>query len=477
MASIISNTVVSSLGRAINIALGITALGLISRFLGVEKYGLYALLLAFGSILQITADFGLYLTLTRTISEHPHKENFYLSHITSLRFVLWVIVFGLGGLLALLLPQFRNLLPVYIVIAAGFAAQSFSQLMMGVYQKYGTVWRATIGDIIGRLVQVGGILFIGATHATLITMVALFSFSLVVAAFIHRRFLPSAVSIKPAFSWGAWRTIIIASWPLGALLLFNIVYFRIDTIMLAFYTSSATVGFYGLSYRLIESGAFFPAMLGGLLLPHLSAAWQKQNKLKFKALFQQGLILTLWVSVPLTLILILLAQPIIVLIAGPDFIPAAPLFKVLSLALFCIFIGNLASSALVACRRHFTLLILAVSLAGINIVLNLIFIPRWGALAAALTTLATECLAALIVTIIIFRLIRFSLPIRFLLLLLLISAFMAAVLIVLPSNWHLIIRLALIAPLYFASSVFVRLITTDKLNMLFSSSPSANANL
>lgn len=474
--SILANTLIAAGGRLFNVALGIVIIGLITRFLGVIGYGSYVLLLAYGSILQTVADFGLYLTLTRAISQHPHQENYYLAHISSLRLVLLLIVFAAGGVIMLAFPSLRSLLPLYGIAAVGFAAQSLSQLMVGVYQKYGTVWRATIGDTAARLVQLAGIMMIGAARASLTSMITLFTLSVALAAYLHRRMLPSSVIIKPAFAWSIWRRILTTSWPLGALLILNVVYFRIDTIMLSLLRSPAEVGFYGLAYRLIEATLFLPAMFGGLLLPRLSYAWQ-HNQAQLKTYLQQGMMVVFWAAALIVMVLFFFAKPIIILVAGHQFLAAAIPFSILTFALAAMFVGNLAGFSLVACHRQKALLILAGSLVIFNVFGNLILIPIWGAPGAAFTTVATEIIAALSATIMIQRQVRFVLPITFLVHLTLLSLLTVLVLNILPPAWPVLINIGITAGIYITLSMSTQIINRSKLSLLLTPAPQTNGHL
>lgn len=466
MASILTNTFIASLGRALNVVLGIVVLSLISRFLGVAGYGSYALLLAYGAILQIAADLGLYLTLSRTIAGNPRQENFYISHITSLRLSLLIIIFSFGWLVTLVTPSLRSLTNIYPLVALGFIAQSLSQLMMGVYQKHGTIWRATIGDIIGRLVQVAGIIIIGATHATLASMATLFALSLAVATCVHRRLLPLNLHIRPTFVWSTWRQIIATSWPLGLVLILNVIYFRIDIIILSLYRPASQVGLYGLAYRLIESSLFLPAMFGGLLLPHLSSAWKRGHRTSFSRYLRQAAAAVTWAAVFIVLTLVLFASPIITLIAGPTFTDAAPLLRILSFALGIMFIGNLAGFSLVACGRHQILLAIAASLAAANVVLNLIFIPPYGAPAAAFTTLFTELIAAAAASFAVLRLA--SIPISPTYLARLAAATLLTIFayFILPPSWPVLIIIAIGAATYVTASLLTGLITRQNMDLL-----------
>lgn len=464
--SILTNTVIASSGRVVNVVLGVFVLSLVSRFLGVSTYGSYVLLLSYGAMLQIAADLGLYLTLTRTISQHPSRENYYVSHIASLRLVLLLTIFGLGWLVTLVTPSLRDLVSIYPIVALGFIAQSLSQLMMGIYQKYSTVWRATAGDLAGRLVQVTGIVLVGATGATLASMTTLFTLGLVATTYFHRRLLPPTIQIRPTFSRPVWQKILTTSWPLGAVLVFNVIYFRIDTVILSLFQPAHQVGLYGLAYRLVESSLFIPAMFGGLLLPHLSSAWHKQRLDVFRRYFEQGATLTIWAAVFIVLTLVLFARPIVVLIAGTAFVDAATLLQILSLALGVMFLGNLAGFSLVACQRHKTLLVIAASLAGINVMLNLIFIPLYGAPAAALTTLLTEVIAALSASFVIWRLARVSLSLAYLTRLSLVALVTALIYTIVPSSWPVLIIITIGGATYFIASIITRLITRQNLDLL-----------
>ena len=467
--SILSNTIIASTGRIINVALGVVVLSLISRFLGVPRYGSYTLLLAYGAILQIAADFGLYLTLSRNIIRHPNQENYYLSHITSLRLTLLAATFGLGGFISLAIPSLRSLITIYPLVALGFMAQSLSQLMMGVYQKYGTIWRATAGDIIGRLVQVAGLVLLGARDATLTSVTVLFALSLAVATFIHRRLLPPALHIHPAFTWSTWQHLLATSWPLGAVLVLNVIYFRIDIVFLSLYRPADQVGLYGLAYRLVESCLFLPAMFGGLLLPHLSSAWLN-DRASFSRYFQQGAAAVAWVAVFTVLTLAFFAEPVIFLVAGPTFTAAAPLLRILSVALGIMFLGNFVSFSLVAAGRQKTLLVIAATGAVANVVLNLIFIPPYGAPAAALTTLITEAIVALSASLAVLRLVHIAISPAYLARLTAVTLVTVLIYTVLPAHWPVLIIITIGAATYCAASFATRLITGQNLSLLLMSS-------
>lgn len=454
--SILSNTVIASSGRVLGVLLGVVTTAALTRLLGVESFGTYTLLFSYGALFQIGADFGLYLTLTRLIAQQPDKERYYINRITSLRLVLLLTFFLLGTLLTVVLPSLRPLTLVFLIIAVGFSFQSLSQLLMGIYQKYGVVWRATVGDIVGRLVQLGGIiitaLFIARTshsaETPLFLVITMFTAGATAAYLIHHLLLPVAPPGRLVFAWPDFKRLMRLSWPLGAMLILNAVYFRIDVVILSLFRSADEVGLYGLAYRIIESALFFPAMFGGLLLPRLSRALVKKNHHTYaRQLIAESL---RFLTLSATFVVIAgftLALPIVTLISGASFRSAAPLLQILSVALFVMFFGNLFGFTLVALKRQKSLLILYTALALFNLITNLMFIPIYGATAAAWTTVVTETLAMASAAVLVYRAIPFHIDIWFTARVIILAAATITLVLALPP--HLPVLLVLLAAIVF----------------------------
>ncbi|MBI4022215.1 MAG: oligosaccharide flippase family protein [Candidatus Andersenbacteria bacterium] len=464
--SIAVNTLIASLGRLASVGLGVVAVSITARYLGGEQFGSYTVLMAYAAMLHMAADLGLYITLARTIAEHPRRENDYLAAIISLRLILILIAFGAGALVMRFLPSLRHLTTAYSIVAAGFAAQSFSQLLMGVYQKYGTVWRATFGDVLGRVVQVGLILALGIQRATLTAVSLAFALGAIVAAAVHHALLPQTVTVRLACTMPLWRRLAQESLPLGALLILNAVYFRIDAIILSFFQPLVEVGLYGIAYRLVESTLFFPAMFGGLLLPRLSAALKRARADELTRYVSESVAAVAWAAIFVAISFIILAEPIIILVAGIEYRAAAPLLQILSLALFAMFFGNLAGFTLLAHHQQKPLLVLAAALAAGNLVLNLITIPYWGAVAAAWTTVATEAAAALTATVMMYRRTPFSVPLKLLIRLAVAASATAAIFWLMPAGAPVIVTVLIGALVYVLGSRLLGIITARNFSTL-----------
>lgn len=463
--SVLTNTTIASIGRVINAIGGVVVIGLLARLQGPAWIGVYTLLLAYGAILQMMADAGLYLTLTRQIGEPQAEEKKILSRIVSLRFCLFVIVFISGGLATFFIPSLRDQGLTYSFVALGLLFQSLSQLFMGVYQKHGLIWRATMGDLVGRLVQILALLLLLPHGISLTTAMAIFATSAAVSWLFHWQWLPHKPVVRFRKEWPIWRHILRVSWPLGLVLLLNTIYFRIDTLILSLFRSPEEVGWYGVAYRVMESGLFFPAMFGGLLLPRLAHSLA-DNRAEAKQWLEEGLHFVLLAVGFVVAVMITQAEPIIRLIAGTQFIPAAPLLAILSLALSFMCLGTVFGFTLVALGRQRAMVILSSLLIIGNIILNLSLIPIYGAKAAAWVTVATEAVATISAAWLVWQKIPYRFPLGLLVRLAGATIITVSFIQLFPLNWPGGVRIVLASGVYIIAVVVTGLYTARHFRLL-----------
>ncbi len=463
--SIVANTSIATIGRVLNVALGLVVIKFLTRFLGPQGYGGYTLLLSLGTILQLVADFGLYLELSRAVAANPEDREQLLGTVVSLRIALLLLVF-IGGAVAVgVMSQLRPLLLPFFGIALALTFQSISQLYMSIFQYQQTVWRATIGDLVGRFAQIAAVIFVGIVGASLHGMALAFTVGSAVALSVHHLSLPR-LRFPLSINWVRWKALLASSWPLGLMLLLNAVYFRIDAVILSLARSPSEVGWYGLAYRIIESCLFLPAMFGGLLLPRLSEARTQGQWAVLRQYVSEGLAFATMAVGFVVLTLVVVAPNIILFVSDPEFLPAAPLLQLLAFALLCMFFGNIFGFTLVALQKQSFLLKLYLTLAICNTLANMIAVPRWGAEAAASITVATEALATIISGVVVWRAIRFSWPLRSVGSMLVATTVAAVVYFILPSNWPVLAQVVLAAVGYIAGLVVTGSLRREQLSLL-----------
>ncbi len=464
------NTVISIMGRVLGVALSLISIGFIARYLGQEGFGYYSLILAFLSTFSILADFGLYSLMIREISRPNADEKKIASNIFTLRIVVLIICLSLAFIVAWFLP-YSYIVKIGIAVGAiAFFFLSGSQVLMGVFQKYLHTDRAALSEIISRSVQLGlVILFLELNLGLLAVLVALIAGS-VVGFFLNLYFARKYIPISLSFDFSYWKKLIKIAFPVAVSIVLTLIYFKIDSIFLSlkFINSSsanpiADVGIYNIAYRVLEGLIFFPAMLVGLIMPLLSN-FAFNNQKKFKQIFQKTFNILIIFIVPIVIGLILLASPIVVLVGGKSFGVSAPVLKILSFAIGIIFLGNLFGQSIVALDKQKTAAWIYFGGMIFNVVANLIFIPKYSYLGAAMTTVFTELLVTILMLVLIYKTLHYFPSFKIILKTFLAGAIMGGF-IYYFINWNLFILVIIGAIIYFGILYLIKGVTKEELNL------------
>jgi len=207
------------------------------------------------------------------------------------------------------------------------------------------------------------------------------------------------------FDFLYWRYLIKETFPLGISAVLTMIYFKLDTVMLSVMKSSFDVGIYGLSYKILESLLFFPAMFVGLIMP-LMSKYAVSSIEKFKYVTQRAFNILLMIIVPMVIGTIFLSKKIVVLIGGENFILSSKVLDILIIATGIIFLGVLFSNEIISLKKQKFLAYIYGIGAVFNVVGNLIFIPKYSFYAAAATTVLTELLVTILMLIVIYKSIK-----------------------------------------------------------------------
>ncbi|MDP3795418.1 MAG: flippase [bacterium] len=398
--ALVLNTAISGLGRALGIAVTLVSTALITRSLGVEHFGAYSFILAFVSTFSVLADFGLGQLLTREISrslpdaaggsEATTAKAYVVGDIFILRLALLIVFLSAAPIAALFFPYPVPIVKGIILGSVSFLFLSLAQLFIGVFQRELAMHWVVSAELAGRVAQLGAVLgayLAGARETVLFLEIfaggAILQFLILLIG--ARRFVPMRLRLDTRRWWALARE----AFPIGASLVFTYIYFRTDAIILSYYHPGEPVGYYNLAYRVLEHTIFFPAMFVGLVFPRLAALWP-MDAVAFRGVFARTF-KTILFGAPLTTAGLALFAPFIMrVLGGPGFEPAAAALRILSVAVFVIYLATLPGSTVVAMGIQKRAVWLYLSGALINVGLNFLFIPRYSFIAASWTTVVTE---------------------------------------------------------------------------------------
>ncbi len=390
-ARIAKNSLVLLLAGLINKILGVALVIYAARQLGTEGFGRYAFVLSMHAIFYIVTDFGLGTLITRDLSRQPQRESRYFVNILAIRVLLSLAAAGgMIGTVALLgHPAEIVVLTVITSLALAFTCNI--DTCSAIFYAHQRMEIPATVSVAANTIRVAASLGALAAGAGVITLLGIFT----LAAAVHFVLIlwMLLVFVKPVFSldWSFWKKIMKEAYPLALANLFSVIYFRIDTVMIASLVGQEAVGQYNAAYRLLEFTMILPAYYAGAVFPVISTAFQA-NPPRFILIYRRSLKYLLVASLPLALGTAVLAPEIINILYGPEYTASIPLLPILMWSLVLIAANSINSPYLIAMGRQ--RIVTRLILVGMifNIILNALAIPRYGISGAAWVTLISEVL-------------------------------------------------------------------------------------
>jgi O-antigen/teichoic acid export membrane protein len=264
------------------------------------------------------------------------------------------------------------------VVSALFMAHERMDLPAAV-----TVFSTISKVVLGLAVLLAGWGYVGLAAVSIVTNVA----TLAVLAGLY------AVLIgwpRPSVDGRLLRLLLIVSFPLMINSLLNQLFFKIDVLLLKPLAGDLALGWYSTAYKLIDGLQVIPSSFVLALFPLLSRH-AEHDRPRMVEVTRAGIKLLLILAFPIAVGTTVLAEPLIVLIAGQSYLPqSGQALQILIWYLPLSFVNGLLQYVLIAVNRQRTLTIAFVIGVIFNLGANLALIPLWGYLGAAVVTVASE---------------------------------------------------------------------------------------
>jgi polysaccharide transporter, PST family len=377
--------------RIIRMGIGVIVIIWIARYLGPEQFGIYNYAIAFVALFTAVSTLGLDHIVVREIVRQPDKKDEIVGSALLMRFLASVITVVLISLIIFLLrPDDALTRMMVIIIASAMIFQSFEVIdfwfQSQVQSKY-TVIAKNAAFLFISGVHIGLILseasLIAFAFARLIEMF-LFAVGLV---FLYRY---SGSALRKLRSRMKQATHLLRdSWPLILSGIMVMLYMRIDQVMLGEMIGDISVGIYSAAIRLTEVWFFIPTAILISVFPNIIEMKKRDEGLYYRRLQRLYTTLT-WVAIAIALVVMFLANPVIRVLYGQEFQAAGSVLVISIWAGVFVFQGLTRSKWLVAENlQKYTYFFTGIGVI-INIILNLILIPKYEASGAAIATLITQ---------------------------------------------------------------------------------------
>lgn len=382
--------------KVLRLGIGLFVTVMVARYLGPENFGMMNYALAFVALFSALSILGLDKIVIRNIVLNPEKKREYLGSTLFLKFFGSLVMLLFSTIAIFLIEPNNTLIILFVgIIAFGYIFKSFDVIdfwfQSQVQSKY-TVYARSVAFLIISSLK---ILFI-LIQQPLIAFVMMFALDNLLAAMflIYFYFKKGTISMfKWKVKFNVMKELLHDSWPLILSGIAIIIYMRIDQVMIGSMLGNTELGIYSAAVKLSEAWYFIPMIVTGSVFPAILNARKKSRKLylnRMQLLYDSFT----WFTISVALIITFISPFIIKTLYGLDYMGAAIVLSILIWSGIFSFLGVASSQYLIA--ENLTKISFYRTGIGmvVNIILNMILIPIYGIIGAAIATLISYGVAA-----------------------------------------------------------------------------------
>jgi O-antigen/teichoic acid export membrane protein len=370
----------------------------IARYLGPEQFGLLSFATAFIGLFGAVAGLGLQGIVVRDLIRNPAGKEETLGTAAGLLFGGGLLAYGLIlGVILVLRPE--DTLSKTLVAILG-STMLFKASEGAVYwfesqvlSKY-TVWVQNGSFLIFAAIKI--VLILG--DAPLVT----FAWAAMAEALLVATLLLVMLGVRGPnlrqwrFSLVRAKGLMMDSWPLLLSGIAISVYMKIDQIMLGQIIGDDAVGIYSAAVYISEAWYFTIAIVLASLFPTFAQLHAKNSEI-LRQLWVKAYRLMFFLSVAVAFTVAFASGSLVEILFGDDYISAAPVLSIHVWAGVNVAVGSVWSKWILLENKLRVGLYGHVIGAVVNMCLNLLFIPEFGPIGAAVATLVSYWFSALVV--------------------------------------------------------------------------------
>lgn len=384
-----------TVSRVISLGLLFLAYTQLFRYLGPEHSGRFQFVLSFVTLFGVVIDFGIQQYIIKKISEDRSKAKMYFHNFLAVEVVMAFVVYGL----MIGVAYFNGYEPIVVhaIMLAGVGVVVFGLTypFLAVITAFYDLKKAAFLNFIASAINVIVILSTIWLKGDIVMLASQQLIYASIALVLYYKFVqkyigpPEVLKGLRKLDFKLIKKIFIAALPFAMLVGFSTVYNRIDVVLITKFLGYTQTGLYTAAYKFFDLLSFFPAVVSHSLYPLFATLMSEGRLAEVRTTLERYLRFMAAVALPMATGAMLLAGPIIKILAGPQYEESANVLAVLVWAPAILFLYIVVNSLVISQLTKFAVLITGVNVV-VNIIGNLILLPRIGIMGAAIMTVVSE---------------------------------------------------------------------------------------
>ncbi len=360
----------------------------LAKVLGAEGYGTVDFIIAILSYFLLFVNAGFDTFGAREIARNHVEAKRYVSNIVMIRLIIALICYFILSGIIVCLPKTLEFKKIFFLY--GFTLFSFAINLKWVFIGLEKTKAVAISLILYQTLFVTSIVLLINDRSNLIHIPIIhLSAEIFVALFLIAVFVKKYGLFLPKIDIPFWMSILRQSLPLCITMVVGMINYNFDIIMIGFIKNEESVGWYSAAYKVVLLFLAVCASYFSVILPSVSRYYNRaldglRERIGISIRFTSA------IGVPIAFGGAILAYPIINLIYGTEYSNSVPVLRLLIITVFIIILRINYRVLLIGLNKQ-TLDLKCVSFSlVVNVVLNLILIPLYGLIGAAIATVCSE---------------------------------------------------------------------------------------
>jgi O-antigen/teichoic acid export membrane protein len=379
-----------TIGYVAGLLIGLLAVPLMIRELGVERYGYYITAASVVLLVYAVSEGGLTaLGVREYATARESDRQFLLRNLLGLRLMLTsagvIIASSVLALTGAHAAIVRGTLILGLGLLLGAAQQTYQVVLLG-QLRLGSV---TLLELSRQSILTAAILVVVASHLSLNAFfwANVIASSVMTAATVA--LLRHEAPLRPSFDPTTWKALLRETLPFALSYVIALVYFRIAVVLMSYITTAEATGYYAAAFRIVEVVAIAPWLLISSAFPILArAARHDRDRFSYavQRIFEVSVILGPWMALSIGV----LAPFAVAVVAGDGFEQSIGVLRILGVAHVTGFLAVSGFYAMLSLKRYRELLIANIFAVTVAIIGTGVLAPRFGAHGAAAATVAAD---------------------------------------------------------------------------------------
>lgn len=380
--------------KMLRMLLNLLVTALLARYLGPSSFGKLNYAQSFVAIFAVFANLGLDQIVTRDIVRGEGRIDALLGTCFLLKFVSGLAVAVIVFFSALFFEKNVDEFILTSIISLNVILQSSSTFVIyfqAIVKSKSIAVAQSIGMFLASVLKVVLLLYDFQLFWFAIALVVeqILIFSLLIYVFVNNGRSPLSWRFDKELAVSLMRD----SWPLIFSSVIIVIYAKIDQVMINYMLDATAVGSYAVAVRLSEATGFITLILTTSLFPAVIKAKEKSES-EYNKVMQSVLDVIVLVNIVIALVTIMISKPLISVLFGSGYEGSS---QVLNIHVW----GTLFAGLGLGCTKWLILeglqkLRIYRTLLGVvvNIILNVMLIPKFGITGAAFSTLISQMIAS-----------------------------------------------------------------------------------